>query len=66
VKLYLSNLSSNLSDRKILDEFQDFGQVLDINIKRRSGKSYCNGYVKMKNRVIAEQAIDGIQNKKYY
>lgn len=49
-----------------MDEFQDFGQVLDINIKRKSGKSYCNGYVKMKNRISAEQAIDGIQNKKYY
>lgn len=48
-----------------MDEFEDFGQILDINIRRRIGKSFCNGYVKMKNRSIAEQAIDGIQNKKY-
>ena len=64
VKLYLTNLSSSLSDRKIMDEFEDYGQILDINIKRKSGKSYCYGYVKMKNRNVAEQAINGIQNKK--
>lgn len=64
MKIYISNLSSNLSDRKIMDEFEDYGQVLDINIRRRSGKSYCNGFVKMKNRSNADQAIDGIQNKK--
>jgi RNA recognition motif-containing protein len=65
VKIYISNLLSNLSDRKISDEFENFGQILDLNIKRRTGKNYCYGYVKMKNKSAAEQAIDGIQNKKY-
>jgi len=66
VKIYISNLLSNLSDRKIMDEFEDFGQILDIIICRKSGKNYNNGYVKMKNRSIADQAIEGILNKKYF
>ncbi len=49
-----------------MDEFEDYGQVFDVNIKRRTGKSYCNGYVKMKNRIIADQAINGVENKKYF
>ena len=58
VKLYLSKLGSSISERKIKEEFEHFGDVVDYSLKRKSGKSTNYfGYVVMKNKSEAEEAM---------
>lgn len=51
-------MGSSVSERKIKEEFERFGEVVDFSIKRKSGKSTNYfGYVEMKNRTEAENAM---------
>jgi RNA recognition motif-containing protein len=51
-------LGSNTTDKKVLDEFKRYGDVIDISIKKSSnGKGNLYGYVIMKNKSAAEQAV---------
>ena len=50
-------MGSSISERKIKEEFERFGDVIDYSLKRKSGKSTNYfGYVVMKNRADAEEA----------
>ncbi len=60
IKLYLSNLGSNVSEKKIIEEFKYYGEVVDISIKRKNGKSNYFGYVIMRSRNSAEKAMKEI------
>ena len=64
VKLYLSNLGSNIFEKKVIEEFKKYGEVLDCVIKRKNGRSNYFGYVIMKNKSSAELAMHNI-NKQY-
>jgi RNA recognition motif-containing protein len=60
IKLYLSNLGSNVSEKKIMDEFKYYGEVIDISVKRKNGKSNYFGYIIMRSRSSAEKAMKEI------
>ena len=54
--MYLSNLGSNTSEKRIMDEFKRYGEVLDLQIKRKDNKSNYHGYVIMRTKSAAEKA----------
>ena len=63
VKLYLSNLGSNTTEKRVMEEFKRYGDVIDLNIKRKNGKSNYYGYVLMKSKTSAEQATNHISKQ---
>jgi RNA recognition motif-containing protein len=56
VKLYISNLGSNETEKHVMDEFRKYGEVLDISIKRKNGQSNYFGFIIMQNKYQGEQA----------
>jgi RNA recognition motif-containing protein len=56
----LSNLGSSVTEKKVMDEFKYFGDVLDISLRRKNGRSNYFGYVVMKSRSAAERAMKEI------
>ena len=60
IKIYISNIPSNTSEEKVKDEFSQFGEVIDYSFKKKGKSSYYYGYVKMKNKNEAKDAIDYI------
>jgi hypothetical protein len=46
-----------------MDEFRRYGEVLDLSIKRNNGKGNYYGYVIMKSKSAAEQAVQSISKQ---
>ena len=64
IKIYISNLSSNVSQHKIKDEFNKYGYVYDLVLKKKNGKSSNYfGFVIMSKKTDTEHAIKNIQKK---
>ena len=59
----MSNIGSNVSEKKILEEFKYYGEVVDFSIKRKNGKSNYFGYILMKSRTAAEKAMKEISKE---
>lgn len=57
MKLFLSNLGPNISEKRVLEEFKHYGEVLDISMKRNNDRSNFFGYVVMKNKSAGELAM---------
>ena len=60
IKIYISNIPSSTSEEKVKEEFSKFGEVLDYSFKKKGKSSHYNGYIKMKNKNEAKNAIDDI------
>lgn len=65
MKMYVGNLSFNMTDSSLSDVFKDFGAVTEatIVIDRESGRSKGFGFVEMPNQAEAEEAIKKLDGK---
>ncbi len=61
-KLYVGNLSYDLSDDDLKEKFQAYGEVTSAQIimDRDTGRSKGFGFVEMSNTDEAQAAIDGL------
>ena len=60
IKIYISNIPSSTSEEKVKEEFSKFGEVIDYSFKKKGKSSHYYGYIKMKNKNEAKNAIDDI------
>jgi RNA recognition motif-containing protein len=65
MKIYVGNLSFNVTEEELRTMFQEFGQVDTVNIitDNYSGQSKGFGFVEMPNRDEAMKAIDALNAK---
>jgi RNA recognition motif-containing protein len=65
MKIYVGNLSFNITEEELRGLFQEFGQVDTVNIitDNYSGQSKGFGFVEMANREEAMKAIDALNAK---
>lgn len=65
VEIYVGNLSYDMTDTQLQQEFERFGTVVSARIitNRFSQKSKGFGFVEMPNRNEAEAAIKGLHEK---
>ncbi len=63
-KLYVGNLSFQLTEAELREAFDEFGTVLDVKIitDRDTGRSRGFGFVEMQTAEEAQAAIDGLDN----
>lgn len=61
--LFLSDLPDNAKQSDIESLFQDFGDVLSVQLRKESLLNYC--YLEMENVVEAFRAIDALQGQLY-
>jgi RNA recognition motif-containing protein len=64
-KLYVGNLSYDMTDNELQTMFEQFGQVQSVQIimDRDTGRSKGFGFVEMSNPQEAQAAIDGLHGK---
>ncbi len=64
-RLYVGNLSFQISEDELGKVFSDFGEVVSANIIRdfNSGRSKGFGFVEMKNSADAENAIKELNGR---
>ena len=60
IKIYISNIPSSTLEEKVKEEFSKFGEVIDYSFKKKGKSSHYYGYIKMKNKNEAKNAIDNI------
>ncbi len=60
IKIYISNIPSSTLEEKVKEEFSKFGEVIDYSFKKKGKSSHYYGYIKMKNKNEAKNAIDDI------
>jgi RNA recognition motif-containing protein len=65
MKLYIGNLSYDISESEIKDLFSPFGEIESINIitDQYTGKGKGFGFVEMSSRSEGEQAIGELNGK---
>ena len=62
MNIYVGNLSYQLTEDELRDEFQKYGEVSTVNIikDKASDRSKGFGFVEMPNEEEATKAIDGL------
>jgi len=65
VNIYVGNLSRDVTEDELRQEFEPFGQVVSVNIikDRYSGQSRGFGFVEMATKAEGQAAIDGLKDK---
>jgi RNA recognition motif-containing protein len=65
MNIYVGNLSTDLTESELREEFKPFGEVTSISIikDRYSGVSRGFGFVEMSSKPEAEAAIAGLKGK---
>ena len=66
-KLYVGNLSYNITDKDLNELFAAFGEVLSAQViqDRETGRSKGFGFVEMSNDSDAQNAISAMHEKDY-
>lgn len=66
-KLYVGNLSYNLTEQSLTDGFSSFGTVVSARIitDRDTGRSKGFGFVEMSSEDEAQEAIAGMNGKEF-
>jgi cold-inducible RNA-binding protein len=67
VKIYVGNLSFNLSEDELKQKFEEFGSVNSVNIikDRDTGKSKGFGFVEMAEKEAGDSAINEMNGQEY-
>ena len=67
MKLYVGNLSFNLSEDDLKHKFEEFGSVNSVNIikDRDTGKSKGFGFVEMAEKEAGESAVNEMNGQEY-
>jgi len=65
VNIYVGNLSRDVTEDELRQEFEPFGQVVSVNIikDRYSGQSRGFGFVEMATKAEGQAAIEGLKGK---
>lgn len=65
MNIYVGNLSREVTDEQLRQEFEAFGQVTSVNVikDRYSGQSRGFGFVEMASKSEAQAAIGGLSGK---
>jgi RNA recognition motif-containing protein len=65
MNIYVGNLSHEVTDEELRQEFEAFGKVASVNIikDRYSGQSRGFGFVEMATKEEGQAAIDGLKGK---
>ena len=65
MNIYVGNLSSDVTEEELREEFKAFGGVISVSIieDKYSGKSRGFGFVEMPSKSEAEAAITGLKGK---
>lgn len=65
MNIYVGNLSREVTDAELRQEFEAFGKVTSVNIikDRYSGQSRGFGFVEMATKEEGQAAIDGLKGK---
>ncbi|HSG98592.1 MAG TPA: RNA-binding protein [candidate division Zixibacteria bacterium] len=65
MKIYVGNLSFNSSEDQVRQIFENFGEVVNVNLitDRETGRPRGFGFVEMANDDEARAAIDGMNGK---
>ena len=65
MNIFVGNLSYDVTENELREEFEAFGGVESVNIitDRHSGQSKGFGFVEMKSKSEAEAAIIGLKGK---
>ena len=65
MRIYLGNLSSEITEEELRQEFEAFGKVESVNIitDKISGRPKGFGFVEMASKSEAEAAITGLNGK---
>ena len=65
MNIYVGNLSRELTEEELRQEFMAFGQVTSVNIikDKYSGQSRGFGFVEMPSESEGQAAIDGLKGK---
>jgi len=67
MNIYVGNLSREVKEEELKQEFAKFGQVTSATVikDRFTGESRGFGFVEMPNKAEAEAAIDGLNGKDF-
>ena len=65
MRIYMGNLSSEITEEELRQEFEAFGEVESVNIitDRISGRPKGFGFVEMASKSEAEAAVAGLNGK---
>jgi len=65
VNIYVGNLSRDVTEDELRQEFEPFGQVVSVNLikDRYSGQSRGFGFVEMATKAEGQAAIEGLKGK---
>ena len=65
MNIYVGNLSRDVTEDELRQEFEPFGQVVSVNIikDRYSGQSRGFGFVEMATKAEGQAAIEGLKGK---
>ncbi len=65
MKIYVGNLSSEVTEKELRQEFEAFGEVESVNIitDKYSGRSKGFGFVEMASQSEGQAAITGLNGK---
>ncbi len=65
MNLYVGNLSREVTEEELRQEFGAFGQVVTVNIikDKYSGQPRGFGFIEMATRADGQAAIDGLKGK---
>jgi RNA recognition motif-containing protein len=65
MNIYVGNLSHDVTDEDLRQEFEEFGQVISATVikDKFSGESRGFGFVEMPSKEEASQAIAGLQER---
>ncbi len=62
-KLFVSNLRNDISYKDIKNEFELYGEVIEVNLKRKDNSSNPFAFVVMKNKFQADKASSDLSKK---
>ncbi len=65
MKLYVGNLSREVTEEDLRTSFKEFGQIESVNVikDKYSGQSKGFGFVEMSSKAEGQAAIDGLNGK---
>lgn len=65
MNIYVGNLSQDITDEELRQEFETYGQITSVNVikDKYSGESRGFGFVEMPAKAEAQAAIDGLNGK---
>ncbi|MBN1114821.1 MAG: RNA-binding protein [Oligoflexia bacterium] len=66
MKIYVGNLSYQVSENELREAFEQYGEVISANIvqDKITGQSKGFGFVEMSNKEESQTAIDGVKEIK--